>query len=407
MEAPFRQPATENLNLCYLVSSYPSYSHTFILREIVKLRELGARISTCSINPSEIKEPSAGIQREIDATFVIKKAGVWNFFAALGFAVWNRPRTFFSGFFRALSKGGWDLKKTLFHMFYFGEACLLGHWMWKKGVQHVHVHFANPAASVALFASWVFPITFSMTVHGPDVFSAVETNLLQEKVSSARFVVAISRFTLSQIFFHTKEWQKCHCMYLGVDTKLFSPRSAPKNETLRLLCVARLSPAKGHGILFKALEMLLDRGVPFSLELIGDGPLREELQEKCKALSSHVHFRGALLEDAVRKAIAKADVFVLPSFAEGLPISLMEAMACQVPCVTTWYGGIPELIESGVSGILVPPADPDALACAIQRLRFLDERRRMGERARERVLEKFDLEENVLRLRDLFHQELS
>ena len=200
-------------------------------------------------------------------------------------------------------------------------------------------------------------------------------------------------------------------MPLGVDLIVFSPRPFRENPApFEVICVGRLAPAKAQQILIQATETLVKEGYDVRLRLVGDGPDRHRLEQyvtACK-LSKHVVFEGALNQDRVRELYRQADIFALASFAEGVPVVLMEAMAMEIPCVATCITGIPELIRDGLDGLLVPPSDASALAEAIARL--MDDanlRRRLGLAGRRRVLEKYDLTRNTERQARLFRQRIA
>ena len=207
------------------------------------------------------------------------------------------------------------------------------------------------------------------------------------------------------------EWRKLEVSPLGVDPGAFAPRPFRAHpDPFVILCVGRLTPAKGQHILLQAVERLARDGRHVELRLVGDGPDRLSLEQEVRerGLSERVLFTGAVDQDRIRELYADADVFALASFAEGIPVVLMEAMAMTIPCVTTFITGIPELIRDGVDGLLVAPSDDEGLAQAIARLMDDAElRRRLGEAGRQRVLEKYDLDRNTERLAAVFQRRLS
>jgi glycosyltransferase involved in cell wall biosynthesis len=281
----------------------------------------------------------------------------------------------------------------------------------KEGIRHVHVHLANAAVTVAIIASGWGEASCSMSVHGPDVFSDVTTNLLSEKVVAARFVRCISHFCRSQLMrlVPVDEWRKLHIVRCGVDVSDYTPRPEPRNETSELLCVGRLVPAKGQHILVEACKELRDRGVSFHLTFVGDGPDRGSLETRTRelGLADSITFAGAVGQDEVHAYYDRADVFVLASFAEGLPVVLMEAMAKEIPCVTTRITAIPELVVDGLNGLLVAPSDVTGLADAVEQLlRDPGLRRRFGKAARRKVLDEYDNAKNCPAMGELFDQVL-
>ena len=402
------------IRLAYLVSQYPAVSHTFILREVQALRCLGFEIRVASINAPD--RPAARLtadeRQEEGATFYVKRAGVAGALRAHLATLLARPLDYGRGLLFALSLGGTDVRKIGYGVLYFVEAVMLGHWMAPQGLTHLHVHFATPAATVGLIASRVFPIGFSMTVHGPDEFYDAPGYRLAEKIAGAAFVCCIGAYARSQLMklSPVADWTKFEVSPLGVDAAVFAPRpfrEAP--DPFEVICVGRLVPAKGQHILVAAVDRLVKEGRHICLRFVGDGPDRSSLEADVAArgLGAAVVFEGAVNQDRIRALYAQADAFALASFAEGIPVVLMEAMAMEIPCVTTWITGIPELIRNGVDGLLVPPSDDAALAQALAVL--MDEaavRRRLGAAGRTRVLEAYNLSRNTERLAAIFRRRL-
>ena len=408
-------PALQQVRMAYLVSEYPAISHTFILREVKRLRALNFEVAVASINSP--RRPSGGFaseEREENATtFYIKKAGVTGALRAHLRTIIARPAAYLRGLVFALALGETDLVQLLYAIFYFTEALILGNWMEDCGLPHVHVHFANPASTVGLIASRVFAIGFSFTVHGPDEFYDVRGQRLREKIEGASFVICIGYFARSQLMKVAPfgNWNKFEIAPLGVDLGVFT--KAPSRLTIgpfKILCVGRLVPAKGQHTLVAALDLLVKAGRDVNLRFIGDGPDRASLEHdvKSRGIAGCVSFEGSVNQDQIGRFYREADAFVLASFAEGIPVVLMEAMAMEIPCVSTMITGVPELIRDGVDGLLVMPSDERALAETIARL-IDDEglRRRLGSAGRRRVAEKYDLNTNVELLARIFRSRLS
>lgn len=389
--------------LAYLVSQYPAISHTFILREVRRLRALGLQINTASINrPDRTADRlDSDEAEEAEGTFYIKEQGFFNALAAMTKCLLTAPLRFCRAVKTAFVLAGWDVFRIAKHMAYLAEGALLGEWMLSLETTHVHVHFANPASTVALLAAQLFPITYSITVHGPDEFYDVTLNSLPEKVRHARFVVCISYYAQSQLMkvSSISQWYKFNVIRLGVDTDIFSPPFEPvRLRPCQILCVGRLVPSKGQQILVAAFNKLVKKGKDVHLRFIGGGPDRANLEKEVEArdLQERVHFHGPLNPWEVVEAYKYADIVALPSFAEGLPVVLMEAMAMEIPCVASSINGIPELIRHNVEGLLVAPSNIEQLAQALEVLVDDEElRQRFGRAGRERVLEKYNLEENI------------
>ncbi|MBE2294244.1 MAG: glycosyltransferase [Phycisphaerales bacterium] len=402
------------IHLAYLVSRYPAVSHTFILREVLRLRELGFEIAVASINsPDQPPEKLTAAERaEMGLTYYVKSHGLSGaVVAALG-TLAVQPGRFFRGLWFAVRLGGADLKKQAYGLFYFIEALMIGRWMAREKRTHLHVHFATPAATVALIAHRVFPITFSMTVHGPDEFYDVPGYSLAAKIAGASFICCIGQYARSQLMKLSPpdQWDKLEISPLGVDPALFTPRPFRCNpEPFEIICVGRLTPAKGQSILLEAMARLRAQGREIHLRIVGDGPDRMILERMVieRGLQDAVVFEGAVNQDRIRALYAAADAFALASFAEGIPVVLMEAMAMTIPCVSTRITGIPELIRDGQDGLLVAPSDAEELAVALARLMDDAElRRRLGEAGRARVENKYNLHRNIERLATIFRRRL-
>jgi glycosyltransferase involved in cell wall biosynthesis len=402
------------LRLAYLVSQYPAISHTFILREVRYLRAEGFDMHVASINgPDRADAQLTQEEREeAQVTYYVKRAGLSGALKAHLSTLLSRPLAYLRGLLFALRLGGFDLQGIVYGFFYFVEAVMIGRWMREQGLSHLHVHFATPASMVGLIGSKIFPLTLSLTVHGPDEFYDVTRYRLREKIAGADFLCCIGTYARSQLMklSDVAEWDKFELTPLGVNLAVFIPQPfRPRPSPFTILCVGRLVPAKGQHILLAAVERLVKAGRQVRLCLVGDGPDRARLEEKVRVqgLEPYVAFAGAVNQDRIRALYAEADVFALASFAEGIPVVLMEAMAMSIPCVTTYITGIPELIRDGIDGLLVPPSDDAALAEAIGRL--MDDpalRQRLGESGRGRVQDKYDLNRNTAALAALFRRRL-
>jgi glycosyltransferase involved in cell wall biosynthesis len=401
--------------VAYLVSRYPAISHTFILREVLELRRLGMEIETASINPPDRSpERLSEVERsEAARTFCLKALSKARILGALAAELAANPLGCLRGFAMALRLGGGSAMATLWRLFYLAEAILVGRWMRAQGIRHLHVHFATPAATVALLTAKVFDVRFSLTVHGPDEFYDVTEFHLREKIESASFICTIGSYCRSQLMrlSDPRHWSKIVVSPLGVDPCVFRPaaKAAVDAPVFEILCVGRLVAAKGQAVLVEAAAELLREGRRMRLTLAGDGPDRGRLEAAAKefGIEEHCSFLGGVNPDAVRGLYETTQLFALPSFAEGIPVVLMEAMAMEVPCVSTFVNGIPELIESGEDGLLVCPADRAALTEAIARL--MDNpalARSMGEAGRRKVMAKYDLHRNVAHLRSIFSSHL-
>lgn len=399
--------------LVYLLSRFPAISHTFFLNEVQELRKIGFDIEVASINQPDHPRSSMidAEAYETDKTFYIKSSGaIQALWVAIRTLV-SRPSVFARGLIAALQLGRWAPHSTMYALFYFVEALILGEWMRIRSHSHLHIHFCGPVATVGMLTSIAWGYSYSLTVHGPDEFYDVEGSYLREKVVRAKFILCISDFCRSQLMRVSApvHWDKMSVVRLGIDPHVFSPSGKTRmpGEMLEVLCVGRLVASKGQLILLRACEWLTSRGYLFRLRLVGGGPDEEYLKQYAAQKNLPVVFEGARNHEETRKLFACADVFALASFAEGVPVALMEAMAMEIPCVSTCIAGIPELIRDGLEGLLVPASSVETLASALQRL-FDDPllRRSLGVAGGKRVNEEYNLRRNVCSLARVLNQRL-
>lgn len=389
--------------ITYLSSEYPAVSHTFILREVLALRKLGVSIETASIRmPINQAALDDAAHAELQRTFYIKKRLLSHGVQSTARCFFKRPYATLKAFCQSLRLGGFKGPA------YFLEALVLLDWMRQNKSEHIHVHFANAAASVANIASCTGLCTYSVSVHGPDVFDNVHGISLPRKLQDACFVRSISHYCTAQMrrWIAPGSWSKLHIVRCGVPKA--SLELAPKRASVpQVLCVGRLCAAKGQHQLLQASKRLHELGLSHHLTLVGAGPDEASLRDKARKLGieQQVTFTGALGQDRVQRLYSQADLFVLPSYAEGVPVVLMEAMARGLPVVSTRITGIPELVEDKKTGLLVTPADDDELVNALQTLLAdHNQRQELGAAARNFVAEKFCIDGQSERLAQLFER---
>ena len=385
----------------YVLARYPLISETFVQREVSELRQRNIEVKTYSIRkPGSDGKPIGFVGGE-KATASILPISAARLIRCHARALRNF-RAYVSTFWFAIGNAGRDPRRALWQMFYFAEAIVL--WgQCHNDVRHLHAHFANVASDVARLAThygnrveggW----TWSFTMHGPTEFYDIERFGLKEKLRNADFVVCISDYCRSQVMalLDPTEWDKLEVVHCGVDTSLFEPpvREVKIAPPLNVLCVGRLVPEKGQTLIVEAIDRLRARGVDVSLDLIGEGPSRALLQSEIvrRNLTDRVRLLGAVGQNEIREHYGRADLFCLPSSAEGLPVVLMEALAAGVPTVTTRITGIPELVIDGVTGLLITPGRADQLADAFERLAADPElRQRLSVAGRQKVRDEFEL----------------
>jgi colanic acid/amylovoran biosynthesis glycosyltransferase len=321
----------------------------------------------------------------------------------------------------ALRTGAPGLRERLWHLFYFAEAMILLRHCRRAGIAHIHAHFADVATDVAMLVTHYrrgqrvggIECSWSLAVHGSVEFYDVTRYALAAKLEHARFALAIGDFGRSQLLRLSplERWPRIHVVRCGVDLDIYVPPAQRSGSDGRaeILFVGRLLHGKGLPLLFEALAELRRRGLDVAATIVGDGPARGELEAAVRSLrlSEHVRFLGAVGQDHIRTHYAEADIFCLPSFAEGIPVVAIEAMAMELPVVTTRIMGIPELVEDCSHGLLVAPGRADELTEALERLvQAPDERRRIGRAAREKVERDFDVRASARRMRAALEQEL-
>ncbi|MFI7589571.1 glycosyltransferase family 4 protein [Spongisporangium articulatum] len=400
--------------IAYLVSQYPKLSHEFVAREIRGLRALGVEVHTFSVRPApddEVRTQRDAAERDATHALQDDRSGVVR---ALLHLARRHPIALLLTLVQALRTGPATARARLWQVFYLAEAALLVRHLRAEGLRHVHVHLANNGADIArlatALANRIEPrrFTWSMAVHGPTEFADVMGSDLAAKVRAADFVTCISDFCRSQLMglVEPEHWPKLHVVPMSVEPGRYAPVAREGGRRpARVLFVGRLVPEKGPMVLLDALARLAVTA-PGSVEarIVGAGPLAADLAARVRALGLHdVQLLGALGQDDLPDQYAWADVFCLPSFAEGLPVVLMEAMATGLPVVTTPIAGIPELVTDGVHGLLVPPGRPDALVTALAALAGdPDRRRRLGRRGAQAVAQQHDAARNAALLLDVF-----
>ncbi|MFC5861886.1 glycosyltransferase family 4 protein [Acidicapsa dinghuensis] len=381
------------------------------------MRDRGIAIEVASINlPDRPKDRLPKVEAaEAEKTFYVKPDSAAKALTRLFMIAFRNPLVLFRGLGFALAMGGWDLLARAYALFYLAEALLVGDWMRRRGLSHLHVHFGGAVATVGMITAHAWRIPWSLTLHGPDEFFDQEKFYLRQKIESTAFVICISDFCRSQVIRIAPQIDdsRTEIVRLGVDCDQLKPLEhflkADEPREIRFVCTGRLVAAKGHRIFIESLSRLAQNGVYYSVVLIGDGPERAALQSLIndRGIADRVQFAGAMDHGSTLDEVAKADVFVLASFAEGLPVALMEAMALGIPCVSTTIAAIPELIGDGSNGRLVFPANVDALSDALQNLtENPDFRALLGREARHTIEKEYNLNANLEKLAAVWRRRL-
>ena len=301
----------------------------------------------------------------------------------------------------------------IWHLIYLAEACLLRSLLESAGVRHLHVHFGTNAATVALLCHHIGGPSYSITIHGPEEFDMPRQLALREKVMGAAFVVAISQFTRSQLYRWARlsDWDKIHVVHCGLDELFLSETPAAISDRRRLVNVGRLSEQKGQLLLIKAAACLHAQAIDFELVIVGDGSLRTELEALIDhyGMQRQVKITGFLDNHGVRRELEAARALVMPSFAEGLPVVIMEALALGRPVISTYIAGTPELVETGRNGWLIPAGCVDRLAAAMAEALAADPGtlEKMGKEGRARVGDRHNIVTEVRKLATLFQNAIA
>lgn len=404
----------------YVISHYPYISHTFIQREILGLRDAGFDIETISVIQTGADQALSPTDRaEADRTINIRPAGVGKLFRHLLMPALANPGATMA-LIGVAGRGWWgDPKPFLWRLFYVAEAIILCSLARARGITHLHAHHANSSSNVAWLASEFGrrtdsgPSSWTFTMHGSSEFIDVDRIDLGRKAEAAAGVACISDFTRSQLMMvsATPAWSNFDVVHCGIDPDVFEPPAdrAP-HAAFTVLFVGRLGTEKGLPVLMEAVADLTARLAPRPVEflLVGDGELRDELGRQADRLGVNATFHGSVGQHEILPLYHRADAFALASFREGIPVVLMEAMACGVPCVAPRITALPELIEEGHTGLLTTAGRSDHLADALERLaREPDLAARLGKAGREAVLEGFTTAGTVAGMRQFFERVLA
>lgn len=394
--------------VAYLINQYPSISHTFIRREIAALERQGLAVRRFALRPSKTLFLAREDAAEAAVTRYIATAPKFGLAADVATGLVGAPVKSVEALLTTMKMSRPSESGVFRHLIYFAEAAALARWMRVLRLRHVHAHFGTNSATVALLAAKMAGAGFSMTVHGPEEFDKPGLISLAEKIRASRFVAAVSSYGASQLrrLVEPDYWDRIKIVRCGIEKGFYAASSARQPEADRFVSVGRLSEQKGQLTLIEAVARLKREGRAIHVALVGDGEMRPALEAAARRLDvlDRMEFLGWRSPDEVRAEIARAVAFVLPSYAEGLPVSIMEAMSLSCPVVSTYVAGIPELIEPGKTGWLAPAGDADALAKAMAAALDLppDRRATMGAAARARIEQDHDIDAIARELAALF-----
>ena len=354
------------MQISYLINQYPKVSHSFIRREILALERQGFNVQRIAQRgwADALVDPQDMCERE-KTQYIVQQGFFALLFSTLQ-TLFTMPTHFLHVLYLAFKMASKSQVSLLHHLIYFAEACQLKTWLKAHGSQHLHAHFGTNSTEIAMFASLLSGVPYSFTVHGPEEFDKPQALGLNQKIKHAKFVVAISSFGRSQLYRWASfnDWPKIKIVHCGLEPAFYDIQAVPLPTAPVMVCVGRICEQKGQLLLIEAAKKLHETGLGFSLVLAGDGEMRTEAEALIKAyqLQEKISITGWISSDEVRAHLLAAQMLVLPSFAEGLPVVIMEAMSLRRPVISTYIAGIPELIVHGQHGWLCSAGDVDALA---------------------------------------------
>lgn len=353
----------------YIVSEYPKVSHTFIRREIEAVEACGIDVERISIRDGgAVVDPLDRVEH--GRTTRLLDGGTATLLVAGLRCLLRTPVRTLKTFWLACRMGLGADRPVPVHWVYFLEAAMVAELVRQRAINHLHAHFGSNPAEVAMLAAQLSGITYSFTAHGTVETDNARAIGLPAKIAAAAFVVAVSDYGRAHMmrWIPPDQWSRIHVVHCGLGHEYLDGSAPPIESGAAFLAVGRLSEEKGHICLVNAFARMLKTGSSSRLVLAGDGPLRSVIEARCRELgiADQVSITGWVSGDQVRQLLVDSRALVLPSFAEGLPVVLMESLALGRPVVASWVAGVPELVEAGTSGWLVPPGNEDALTQALQ-----------------------------------------
>lgn len=392
----------------YLTNQYPASSHTFIRREIRALEDSGVHVERYTIRRSTGRLVDPEDFEELERTHCILGGGAAHCFWALARETLRQPLAMARAIRLSQTMATRSSKGRIVHLAYLAEACILQQWLREHRIEHLHAHFGTNSTTVAMFCRLLGGPPFSFTVHGPDEFDRPEALSLGDKIAAAEFVAAISQFGRSQVlrWCPPDAWEKAKIVRCGINAEFRAMEPSPVPDTRQFIWVGRLASPKGLPILLEACRFLAAAGETFKVVLAGDGPLREFMARKIDELGLHEHMElaGWLGDAEIRDLIEQSRAMLVPSFAEGLPVVVMESLARGRPVIATRIAGIPELVVDGENGWIIPPGNVEALAEAMRTALATTPATlsKMGAAGRAAALEAHDVRKSAAQLRELF-----
>ncbi len=398
------------MSVAYVLNTYPQPSHSFIRREVLALEAGGMSITRIAMRrPTMPLVDPADVAEEAKTNYVLEAGAI-----SLGRAVLKSIAQSPARFGRALCTA-WKLGRKssvgrLRHLIYLAEACDVSRRAQAGGIRHLHAHFGTNSATVAMLAHILGGFSYSFTVHGPEEFDAPQALGLGDKMAEAAFTVAISQFGRSQLkrWVDPVHWARLKVVHCGIEPDKFPDPAPVTGGAPRLVSIGRFSEQKGQLVLIEAMAQIAARHADAHLTLIGDGEMRPQIEAAIAqhGVQDHITLTGWLSEADVRGELARAQAMILPSFAEGLPMVIMEAMAAGRPVIATYIAGIPELVVHAQTGWMVPAGDVNSLVAAVDDLATCDSAAlsKMGALGRKRALTRHDATQEAAKLAGHFQK---
>jgi glycosyltransferase involved in cell wall biosynthesis len=405
---------TENRNvrIGYFTNAYPAVSHTFIRREIKAIEALGVTVFRYALRPGKNLIDPEDKAEEKQTHYIVKAGAVEMVRCSTRFAL-SRPLLMVRAIRQAFKMGWRSDRGILRHLIYVAEATVLADWCRRHAIQHVHAHFGTNPAAIAMFAHQLSGIPYSFTAHGSEEFEKALLLSLETKVKHASFVVCVSSFGRGQLMRWTSPdlWPKIAVIRCGLDAKHFDGCVRPPPPTPHFVCVGRLDEHKAQIVLVGAARRLRDAGIHCEIVLVGDGDMRPDVENAIRraGLEREITITGWASGERVKAEIAAARALILPSVSENMPVVIMEAFALGRAVISTYVAGIPELVQPGLSGWLVPASDEIALSQAMREAleASVEQLAAMGAAGRLRVIERHDVLTEAAKLKSLFEAGLA
>ena len=368
LETPARQTGRK-MKLAYLTTEYPKASHTFVRRELKALESLGHEITRVSVRRCDAVVDPADVE-EAKQTLNLLGESKRGLIGSLLKVMVTRPRCFARAARTALALWQCSNRGLINHLAYLVEACKLFLHLKKNDVEHIHVHFGKNAADVALLVKKLGGPTYSMAIHGPGEFDCPIGYGLGRKVEESSFTAAISHYGTAQLrrWVALEHWAKLDVVRCTINDDFLSKYQPQTTETNQFVCIGRLTPQKGQLLLVDAVAQLVHQGIDVKLVLAGDGDIRKVIEQRIQELgiTANIQITGWIGEAEVRRHLLESRAMVLPSFAEGLPVAIMEAMALGRPVISTCITGIPELLKDKENGWMITAGCVDDIARAMK-----------------------------------------